>query len=154
MLTPTLLICLTVFSLSLWKVYLGAVISNIIGFNYLQMLLLNLSAVSMSSILTIFLGQRISDLLVRKKKGGYNKNLKKVLILWRRYGFWSAVTLAPVLLGVPTYILIGLRLKESKLSLLSSILISSTIWLSVCYFLMDVWDFSSYLDVEKYLTFA
>ncbi|WP_044201740.1 hypothetical protein [Flammeovirga sp. OC4] len=150
--TGILLVCLTIFGLSLWKVYLGAVISNIIGLNYFQMIFLNLSSVLTSSLITFFIGQKVSSLIVTKRKSGYNKNLKKVLVLWRRYGFWSAVTLAPVLFGIPTYILIGLRLKESKYSLLISALISSTIWLTICYFLMDVWDFSSYLDIEKYLT--
>ncbi|NME70500.1 hypothetical protein [Flammeovirga aprica] len=152
--TGILLICLTIFGLSLWKVYLGAVIANIIGLNYFQMILLNLSSVLTSSLITIFVGQNISNLIIKKRKSGYNKNLKKVMVLWRRYGFWSAVTLAPVLFGIPTYILIGIRLRESKFSLLVSILISSTIWLTVCYFLMDIWDFSKYLDVEKYLTFV
>lgn len=151
MISSVVIICITIFGLSLWKVYLGAVISSIVGFNYIEMLLLNLSAVAFSSIVTILIGQKAYEIIFGNKKGVFSKRLRKIVIIWKKYGYWASALLAPVLLGIPTFLIIGTRLKEPMKPLLFSVLLTSTIWLTIFFYLMQIWDISSFLEVEKYL---
>jgi len=122
----------TMYFLSLWKTYLGPLIAAGSGFSYIEMLLFNLGAALSSSVSVLFL----TDLWVKKlqsKRKGFNKHLRKVLKIWKRYGKRGSAVLAPILIGIPTYAVIARRFKQSRRSILLEITIITFAWCSVIF---------------------
>ncbi|MBB6460986.1 hypothetical protein [Flammeovirga kamogawensis] len=140
----------TLFGLCIWKVYLGAIICSVVGFSFLEMLVYTNVPVILSVVVTYFLGQQILQLF-NNKKNGFDKRLRKVVVLWNKYGFISAAILAPVLLGIPVFITIGLRLKEPFSKLFFSVLTMSVLWTSLLYIFTDYLSLTEYFDVSSYL---
>ncbi|AZQ62458.1 hypothetical protein EI427_09465 [Flammeovirga pectinis] len=141
----------TLFGLCIWKVYLGAILCSVVGFSFLEMLVYTNVPVLLSVVVTYFLGQKIVLLFKNNKRKGFDKRLKKVVVLWNKYGFLSAAILAPVLLGIPVFIAIGVRLKEPFSKLFFSVLTTSILWTSLLYTFTDYLNLTTYFDVTKYL---
>lgn len=121
-----------IYFLSLWKTYIGPLIAAGSGFSYLEMLLVNLGA-ALSSVLGVI---ALTDLGMKRKKTqpkGFDKNLRKTLRFWKKYGKSGSALLAPVLIGIPTYTLIARRLKASRRSIILEITLITFTWCTIFY---------------------
>jgi len=127
-----LLQILSIFFFSVWKTYIGPLIAVGANFSYWEMLLFNMGPALCSAAASLF----ITDLWMAKrqtKPKGFNKNLRKVLKLWKRYGKHTTLLLAPILLGIPSYALIARRLKETRISIMLELTVVTFIWCSLIY---------------------
>ncbi len=127
-----LLQILSIFFFSVWKTYIGPLIAVGANFSYWEMLLFNMGPALCSAAASLF----ITDLWMAKrqtKPKGFNKNLRKVLKLWKRYGKHTTLLLAPILLGIPSYALIARRLKESRTNIMLELTVVTFIWCSLIY---------------------
>jgi len=127
-----LLQILSMFFFSVWKTYIGPLIAVGANFAYWEMLLFNMGPALFSAAASLF----IPDLWMAKRKAkpkGFNKNLRKVLKIWRRYGKTTSLLLAPVLLGIPSYALIARRLKERSVRIMFDIAVATFAWCSIIY---------------------
>ena len=124
----------TMFLLSLWKTYIGPLMAAGFGFSYWEMLIYNLGAALIASLGVLY----TSDWFLAHRKTeikGFDKNLRRVLRYWRRYGKWGAALLSPVVFGIPTYVFVARRLKDRRRDILIEILVVTFIWCSVLYWL-------------------
>ena len=129
-----LLQALAMFFFSLWKTYIGPLMAAGIGFSYWEMLIYNMGAAVIATLGV--LGTNDWFLARRKTKvKGFDKNLRRILRFWRRYGKWGAALLSPVLFGIPTYALVARRLKDRRRDILMEISVVTFIWCSVLYWL-------------------
>jgi len=127
-----LLQILSMFFFSVWKTYIGPMIAVGANFSYWEMLLFNMGPALSSAAAALF----VTDLWLAKRQAkakGFNKNLRKVLRLWKRYGKRVTLLLAPILLGIPSYALIARRLKESRTTIIIELSLVTFIWCSVIY---------------------
>jgi len=132
---PFWLKSVAIFSLSLWKSYSGPILSALSGFNFWQMLAINLSATLVTLFFVYnFRTQVLSILFKKKNKAGFDPKLRKYLILWRKYGFFGTMALSPILIGIPTGILISAHFKTTKRMLFIGMIVSSFIWMCIFYF--------------------
>ncbi len=128
-----LLQALTIFWLSLWKTYIGPLMAAGLGFSYWEMMLYNISAALSSSLIVLY----ASDIYFARRKSnpkGFNRKLRQALGYWKKYGKWVALTLAPVLLGIPTYVFIARRLKERRRIIMLEIGAITSAWCTLIYF--------------------
>lgn len=117
---------------SAWKTYIGPLIAVGAEFSYLEMLLFNMGPALASAAGTLF----FTDLWIAKRQAkikGFNKNLRKLVKLWRRYGRKISLLLAPVLLGVPSYALMARRLKVSRSKIMLELSFVTFVWCTVIY---------------------
>ncbi|MFT7185531.1 MAG: hypothetical protein ACI84K_000911 [Pseudohongiellaceae bacterium] len=127
-----LLQVLSMFFFSAWKTYIGPLIAVGAGFSYFEMLLFNMGPALGSAVAALFM----TDLWMAKrqtKAKGFNKNLRKALKIWRRYGKSVTLLMAPILLGVPSYALIARRLKERRAKIMLELTVATFFWCSVIY---------------------
>jgi len=127
-----LLQVLSMFFFSAWKTYIGPLIAVGAGFSYFEMLLFNMGPALGSAAASLF----ITDLWMAKrqtKAKGFNKNLRRVLKIWRRYGKSMTLLMAPILLGVPSYALIARRLKVSRTKIMLELTSVTFVWCSIIY---------------------
>jgi hypothetical protein len=127
-----LLQALSMLFFSAWKTYIGPLIAVGAGFSYFEMLLFNMGAALSSAAAALFM----TDLWMTKRQAkvkGFNKNLRKALKIWKRYGKSVTLLMAPILLGVPSYALIARRLKESRKKIMFELVVATFIWCSVIY---------------------
>lgn len=123
---------LSMFFFSVWKTYIGPLIAVAANFAYWEMLLFNLGPAFCSAATSLF----VTDLWMKKrrqKKPGFNKHLRKVLRIWRRYGKRTSLFMAPILIGIPSYAIIARRLKESNTRILVDLTLISFFWCSLIY---------------------
>jgi len=128
-----LLQALTIFWFSLWKTYIGPLMAAGLGFSYWEMLLYNLSAALSSSLAVLY----ASDLYFARRKSkpkGFSRHLRRALGYWKKYGKWVAIVLAPVILGIPTYVFIARRLKERRRIIMLEIAVITSAWCTLIYF--------------------
>ena len=126
--------CIVIMVFSLWKTYIGPIIAATLGFSFVGMLLPNLLAV----VLSTYLSLRLNDYLLnhhQRPPRGYNKNLRKALSLWKKYGKWGAAMFAPVLISLPIYAFIAARLKAQHREIYFLLLLCSALWCSLFYVL-------------------
>ena len=124
-----LLQILSMFFFSVWKTYLGPLVAVGADFAYWEMLLFNMGPALSSAGVTLF----ITDFWMAKrqpKSKGFNKNLRKVLRIWKRYGKRMALVLAPILIGIPSYALISRRLKTSRAKIMCELTVITFVWCS------------------------
>ena len=122
----------SMFFLSLWKTYLGPLIAAGSGFGYFEMLIFNLGAGLSSAVSILF----INDYWTARRSGrskGFNGNLRKALRFWKKYGRLGSATLAPILIGIPTYALIARRFKESRRRIVSELTLITFVWCTIIY---------------------
>jgi len=124
---------LSMFFFSVWKTYIGPLIAVGANFSYAEMLLFNMGPALGSAGATLFMTDYLSSRRQSKAKG-FNKNLRKVLRIWKRYGKRVTLVLAPVLLGVPSYALIARRLRASRTTIMLELTTITFIWCSVIFF--------------------
>ena len=123
---------LSMFFFSVWKTYIGPLIAVAANFAYWEMLLFNLGPAVCSAAASLF----VTDLWMKKRRQkvqGFNKNLRKVLRIWRRYGKKTSLLIAPVVIGIPSYAIIARRLKESNTRILLDLSLVTFFWCSVIY---------------------
>lgn len=125
---------LTMFSLSLWKIYLGPIMGVVAGFSYFEVLLFNLSAAVISTIKALYFSDWLFERFKKKKKNTFNPKLRRFLRFWKKYGFKSTAILAPVLIGIPTSAIIANRLKITKSTIVYAHTLSSFFWCTLIYF--------------------
>ncbi len=129
-----LLQALAMFFFSLWKTYIGPLMAAGLDFSYWEMLTYNVGAALISTLGVLF----TSDWIFTRRKTevkGFDKNLRRILRFWRRYGKWGAALLSPVLFGIPTYAFVARRLKDRRRDILLEISVVTFIWCSVLYWL-------------------
>jgi hypothetical protein len=127
-----LLQILSMFFFSVWKTYVGPLIAVGANFSYWEMLLFNMGPALGSAAVTLF----ITDFWVAKRQAkpkGFNKNLRKVLRIWKRYGKSMVLVLAPVFIGVPSYALIARRLKISRSKIMFELMMITFLWCSLIF---------------------
>jgi hypothetical protein len=127
-----LLQVLSMFFFSAWKTYIGPLIAVGAGFSYLEMLLFNMGPALSSAAAVLF----VTDFWMAKrqtKPKGFNKTLRKVLRIWKRYGKSITLLMAPILLGVPSYALIARRLKESRTKIMLELTAVTFAWCTFIY---------------------
>jgi len=129
-----LLQALTMFFFSLWKTYIGPLMAAGFGFSYLEMLIYNLGAALITSVTVLYASDLFFARRTREIKG-FDKNLRRVLIFWKRYGKWGAALLSPVLFGIPTYVFVARRLKDKRRDILLEIGTVTFIWCSLLFWL-------------------
>lgn len=126
-----LLQILSMFFFSVWKTYLGPIIAAASNFSYWEMLLFNMGPALSSAGATLF----VTDYwMSRRKAKGFSKNLRKALRFWKRFGKHASLFLAPIFLGIPSYVFISRRLKARRSTIIFEISIVVFIWCS-CLFL-------------------
>ena len=124
----------TMFFLSLWKTYIGPLMAAGFGFSYGEMLIYNLGAALIATLSILY----TSDWLLAHRNArikGFDKNLRRFLRYWRKYGKWGAALLSPVLFGIPTYAFVARRLKDRRRDILKEIGVVTFIWCSLLYWL-------------------
>ncbi|MFT6122758.1 MAG: hypothetical protein ACJAWS_000334 [Oleiphilaceae bacterium] len=127
-----LLQILSMFFFSVWKTYIGPLIAVGASFSYFEMLLFNMVPALGSAATALFM----TDLWMAKRQAkakGFNKNLRRALKIWKRYGKSITLLIAPILLGVPSYALIARRLKESRAKIMFELTAATFFWCSVIY---------------------
>jgi len=127
-----LLQVLSMFFFSAWKTYIGPLIAVGAGFSYLEMLLFNMGPALGSAAAVLF----ITDFWMSKRQAkpkGFNKNLRKALRIWKRYGKSMTLLMAPILLGIPSYALIARRLKESRTKIMLELTMATFAWCTLIY---------------------
>jgi len=120
------------FFFSAWKTYIGPLIAVGAEFTYLEMLLFNMGPALFSAGSSLF----VADLWMKKRQAkpkGFNKNLRKVLRLWKRYGKYLTLLLAPILIGIPSYALIARRLKERPAVIMMELSVVIFAWCTIIY---------------------
>jgi hypothetical protein len=112
---PYWLKAVSIFVFNLWKSYSGPVMGVLFQFSFIEIALLNIIATFVSIFLVYrFRNQFLNILFKSKRKGGYNPKLRKVLILWKKYGFFGTALLSPILLGIPTGVMLSAHFKTKK----------------------------------------
>lgn len=134
---------LSVFLLSLWKTWLGPVLSVPYGFSYWEMIAWNMSAAMLSASVTLHFRREINAflrrLLPRKdNKPRFRKELRRYVRFWRRYGFYGAMVLTPVLIGIPVGVWVSARLGTDRLRILLMVAVFCMLWSSALYYLASV----------------
>lgn len=71
----------------------------------------------------------------RKHAQGFNPRLRKVLIFYRRYGFWGLMLLTPILIGLPVGTLLARRLGSSRTRITVTVMMMSLGWSSLAFLL-------------------
>lgn len=127
-----LLQALSILFFSAWKTYIGPIIAASAQFAYWEMLLFNMGAALSSAGATLFVTDLWMNRRNRKAKG-FDKNLRRVLKVWKRYGKRATLVMSPVLLGIPSYALIARRLKESWFTIMLELSVITFVWCSVIY---------------------
>ena len=124
---------LSMFFFSVWKTYIGPLIAVGAQFSYAEMLLFNMGPALASAGATLF----ATDYWLARRQSkpkGFNRNLRKVMRFWKRYGRRGTLVLAPVLLGVPSYALIARRLRARRLTIMLELTVITFVWCSLVYF--------------------
>jgi uncharacterized membrane protein YhaH (DUF805 family) len=127
-----LLQALSMLFFSAWKTYIGPAVAAASNFTYWEMLLFNMGAALSSAAATL----AATDFWMARrntKAKGFNKNLRKALRFWRRFGKRFTLLLSPILLGVPSYALLARRLKETKSRIMLELSLSTFFWCSLVY---------------------
>lgn len=127
-----LLQVLSMFFFSVWKTYIGPLIAVGAGFSYFEMLLFNMAPAMSSTIASLYL----TDLWMEKRKAkskGFNKNLRRILKIWKRYGKRFTLLMAPILLGVPSYALLARRFKMDRGRIILELTTVTFLWCSLIY---------------------
>lgn len=117
---------------SVWKTYIGPAIAAGAQFAYWEMLLFNMGPALSSAAATVF----VTDLWMNKRQSkpkGFDRRLRKVLKMWKRYGKRTTLFLSPVLLGIPSYALIARRLKEKRLTIMLELTAITFLWCTAVY---------------------
>jgi uncharacterized membrane protein YhaH (DUF805 family) len=140
-----LLQALSILFFSAWKTYIGPIIAAGANFAYWEMLFFNMGAALSSAAVTLF----ATDIWMTRRQNkskGFNKNLRKILKIWRRYGKRTTLFLSPILLGIPSYALIARRLKESRTTIMIELSAITFLWCTGIYWasveglvLVDQW---------------
>lgn len=123
---------LSMFFFSVWKTYIGPLIAVAANFAYWEMLLFNLGPAFCSAAASLI----VTDMWMKKRRRkapGFNRNLRKVLRIWRRYGKKTSLLIAPVIIGIPSYAIIARRLKESNTRILVELTLVTFLWCSAIY---------------------
>ena len=127
-----LLQALSIMFFSAWKTYIGPAIAAAASFSYWEMLLFNMGAALSSAAATLL----VTDFWIarrRNKARGFNKNLRRILKIWRRYGKRTTLFLSPILLGIPSYALLARHFKESRLTIMLELSLITFIWCTGIY---------------------
>jgi len=123
---------LSMFVFSVWKTYIGPLVAVGADFAYWEMLLFNMGPALSSAGATLF----ITDFWMTKhqtKPKGFNKNLRKILRIWKCYGKRMALVLAPVFIGIPSYALIARRFKMSRTKIMFELTVITFVWCSLIF---------------------
>lgn len=131
---PFWLKAVVIFFTSFWKSYSGPILSALSGFSFIEMLLINLSGAFLSMFFVYHFRTQVLNLIFRTKtKSGFNARLRKILKLWRKYGFIGTIALSPILIGIPTGVLISAHFKTEKKILFSAMMFSAFLWMCLFY---------------------
>jgi len=122
------------FALSIFKSYSGPTLSVVFNHSYSEMLIITFSASIFSIIVTYRFRNQILRFITRKNENGYDKKMKKFMVLWNKYGFIGTSIIAPVLISIPIGVLISAHFKTSKTKIFTFISLSAFIWSNVFYF--------------------
>jgi hypothetical protein len=117
---------------SLWKTYLGPLIAAGSGFGYFEMLIFNLGAALSSAVSMVFINDFVAARRTNRRKG-FNGKLRKALRFWKKYGRLGSATLAPILIGIPTYAVLARHFKEPRRRIISELALITFVWCSIIY---------------------
>ncbi|MGB0838158.1 MAG: hypothetical protein ACPGRE_08660 [Flavobacteriaceae bacterium] len=120
---------ISMFLLSLWKVYIGYSYFAYHSYSFAQATLIILGATLTSYSLSI-LSMNYIDRLSFVKKFRESKTYSKARNIYSKYGFIALGILAPLIVGIPTFVILSREFQKSKLSILG-LLIPSVLFYGV-----------------------
>lgn len=123
---------ISMFFLSLWKVYIGYSYFAIKSYSFLTASTIIISAVFVSISLSLLVYKQMKD---RKWfiKFRLSKNYNKGMVFYNKYGFYTSLLLSPVLLGIPVFCLLSFALNIDKIKVISGVFVSTLIWGAIIY---------------------
>ena len=127
-------VAFSMYLLSLWKVYLAYsyYAYNEISFLFANTVILLATASSYFVSLIIFPFMNRLKFLIRFRK---SKNYKKASRLYDKYGFYVLALLAPVLVGIPVFVLISKEFEQANVKIALALLLSVLFYGLLIYYL-------------------
>ena len=129
-----LAVALSMYLLSLWKVYIAYsyYALNEISFLQANTVILLATATSYIACLVVFPFTNRIKFLIRFR---LSKNYKKASRLYDKYGFYVLSLLAPVLVGIPVFVLISKEFEQSNIKIALFLFLSVLLYGLVIYYL-------------------
>lgn len=139
---------LSMFLLSLWKVYIAYGYFALESYNFMVAILVVSTAVVCANLLCkVFYTsiEHASWFIKFKASKGYVRGEK----FYNKYGFYPSILLAPTLLGIPTITLVSLAMNVDNKKVVTGLLASNLLWGSIIYlsfhYSLGVFDFNTNL---------
>lgn len=140
-----LLMCL----LSAWKTYSGPAIAGVLGFSYFEMLAFNFIPAMVVALKFWYAGSFFFS--EKKTQAKKSSKLEKLESYWTEYGDTIAGILAPILIGIPSYVIIARKLRNSFKKTFLSLGVFTLMWSSVFYYGTLVFNLDKHLNIESYI---
>ena len=129
---------ITMFILSLWKVYIGYSYFAYLSYSFMQASLIILGATLTSYALSMFSIKYI-DRVSFVKKFRKSKTYSKATKIYSKYGFITLGVLAPIIVGIPTFVILSREFKKSQRSILSLLIPSVIFYGGLIYYGLFSW---------------
>ena len=129
---------ITMFILSLWKVYLGYSYFAYHSYSFIEASLVILSATLTSYTLSIF-AMKYIDHISFVKKFRESKTYSKGTKIYSKYGFITLGILAPIIVGIPTFVILSREFQKSNRSILSLLIASVLFYGILIYYGLFSW---------------
>lgn len=132
----------TVVFLSLWKTYLPPIVGVGLSMSYPEAVGFTMTGALLSIGCSLYLARPVTAIFkhcARKLRGPghstprFHPRLRKVLRVYRKYGFWGLMALTPVLVGLPIGIWVAVRLGSRRGKVAVVCATSCLIWSSLSY---------------------
>lgn len=137
---------LSMFSLSLWKVYIAYGYFAFESYNFITAVLIISTAVVSANLICKILYNKIQYapwFIKFKTSKGYLKGER----FYNKYGFYPSILLAPTLLGIPTITLVSLTMNVNNKKTVIGLLVSNVFWGLIIYlsfhYSLELFNFNS-----------
>ena len=127
-------VAFSMYLLSLWKVYIAYsyYAFNEISFLYANTVILLATATSYLVSLILYPFMNRLKFLIRFRK---SKNYKKASGLYNKYGFYILSLLAPIIVGIPVFVIISKEFEQSNIKIALALLLSVFLYGLIIYYL-------------------
>ena len=133
----------TIFFLSLWKTYVGPALGVGFDMTYIEAVGYTMMGAGVAVYTTLYFERALTRFFRRltgllpgqglKERPRFKPGLRKVLRLYKRYGFWGLMALTPILIGLPLGVWMAVRLGSSKFKVAVTVLLMALFWSSLSY---------------------